>query len=288
MARRRPPGQLSDLPLDLPEASAALAHEMRLGRDKAGASLQQLATAVFSSKASISRWLNGQAMPSLDQAIRWAEACDTNVRTMRGLWEAANDPANRTPRNGQGTEPAEAPDPAPHAPNTARRRTIALAAATLALVVAAAAGWWALHRAEDTAGAPDAASIVPAWCSGHDLATVSVPEATATTDTVKVHIACLPPADDELILIVELLEQGQPAHSLYFAKEYLARPEPGDYSFEHNLTMSLVRSRRLLYVVNVPAASARDWRDTVKRNGQLELPAGARIVSNRAPNMRVA
>ena len=87
--RRRRPGSLTDLPSDLPPARAALVVELRRGRDKASLSLAQLARRAYSSKASVSRWLNGQALPSRDQARRWTEVCGTDTDTMMRLWEAA-------------------------------------------------------------------------------------------------------------------------------------------------------------------------------------------------------
>ena len=48
----RAPGQLRDLEPDLPDLRAALARELRAGREKSGISLQELAGKVYSSKAS--------------------------------------------------------------------------------------------------------------------------------------------------------------------------------------------------------------------------------------------
>ncbi|WP_433220966.1 helix-turn-helix domain-containing protein [Dactylosporangium sp. CS-047395] len=286
MARRRAPGRLGELPVDLSDAQASLVQELRLGRDKADASLHQLANAVYSSKASVSRWLNGHARPSLDQAERWAEYCGTSVATMRQLWLAAQTVPTAQPAATPET-PAPPPDP-PEVPTppAGRRWLRVVGVAALVLVIAVVAGVIMSDRRSERE--PEAANRQPAWCGGRDLASVDVPPTTVTTSTVTVHIACAPPGDDQLILMVELLEQGEPPHPEFFAKEYLDRPAPGDYTFVHNLTASVVRSRRLLYVVDVPAAVATDWKTSVQHNKQLALPPDARIVSNRAPNMKVA
>lgn len=87
-SRRRRPGAMADIPPDLPQARRALIEEMRDGRSKAGLALQNLAHEMYSSKASVSRWLNGQALPTRDQAARWAQVCGTDVEMLLALWDA--------------------------------------------------------------------------------------------------------------------------------------------------------------------------------------------------------
>lgn len=88
-SRRRRPGPLGDLPDNLPPARAALAAELRLGRDGSGQSLAELARSAYSSKASVSRWLNGQSLPDEEQARRWARACGTGEDAMARFLAAA-------------------------------------------------------------------------------------------------------------------------------------------------------------------------------------------------------
>jgi transcriptional regulator with XRE-family HTH domain len=87
--RRRAPGPLGKPPASLSAGRAALVAELRTGREKAKLSLHELGQQVFSSKASVSRWLNGQSIPTRDQAKRWAEVCGTEVAVMVALWDAA-------------------------------------------------------------------------------------------------------------------------------------------------------------------------------------------------------
>jgi transcriptional regulator with XRE-family HTH domain len=62
---------------------------MRKGREKAKLSLNDLARELFSSKATVSRWLNAQSLPDEKQVIRWAELCGTDVPTMINLRQQA-------------------------------------------------------------------------------------------------------------------------------------------------------------------------------------------------------
>ena len=52
-------------------------------------SLEEPARSAYSSKASVSRWLGGHALPSEKQAIAWARTCDTDVQLMLRLLAAA-------------------------------------------------------------------------------------------------------------------------------------------------------------------------------------------------------
>lgn len=88
-SRRRRPGPLSDLPSDLPPERAALVAELRHGRGNANLSTAELAQRTLSSRASVSRWLNGRALPGKDQAIAWAQACGTDETAMIQLLDAA-------------------------------------------------------------------------------------------------------------------------------------------------------------------------------------------------------
>lgn len=87
--RQRRPGDLADLPGDLAPERVAFAEELRRGRAKVSLSLDVLGQRTLSSKASVSRWLNGRALPSKDQAVAWARACGTDETTIIRLWEAA-------------------------------------------------------------------------------------------------------------------------------------------------------------------------------------------------------
>ncbi len=88
-ARRRRRRLLADLPEDLPQARAALAAELRRGRANVHLNLAEFARRTFSSPASVSRWLNGHAVPTQEQAVKWAQVCGTDEDTMVWLWKAA-------------------------------------------------------------------------------------------------------------------------------------------------------------------------------------------------------
>src|SRR5581483_10320995 len=94
------PGPLTSLPEDLPPALAALVLELRNGRDKASLSSAELARYTYSSRASVSRWLNGQSLPDRQQASRWAEVCGMDPATMTRLWTAAAGTAHQA-KSGQ-------------------------------------------------------------------------------------------------------------------------------------------------------------------------------------------
>ena len=223
----------------------------------------------------MSRWLSGRAVPTSDQAEQWAQTCGTEITTMLLLWKAAV--AAEPPR----PEPVDPPAPVPP-PRRRRWRWIAAGVA----VVAAAAAFAVFH-----AGRPVAAGASPTrprWCGTDAPVTVNVPAETRLTSTITVHVACSPPAGDEYILFVEVLDVGDDHHSLFLPKTYLGRPDPGDYTYEHDLFKSMVRTRRYLYVVDISTAVAADWKTNIQNNLQFSLPPDARIVSNRAPNTKVA
>jgi transcriptional regulator with XRE-family HTH domain len=98
VTRRRSPGPLDPLPPDLPPARAALAGELRIGREKAHLTLRDLAEKVYASRASISRWLSGRALPTGKQARMWADLCGTDPQTMEERWRAAVDAGPIRPR----------------------------------------------------------------------------------------------------------------------------------------------------------------------------------------------
>src|ERR1700676_910026 len=173
MSRRRRPGRLSDLSSTLPPARIALAVEMRLGRDRFNLSLAALARHTYSSKASVSRWLNGRGLPSQEQASRWAQLCGTDRDIMNRLWTATaepkhedhqtHQPASEDPADhpGQRTGPnksraagevmAPASGEPPAAARPGLRRKGSLIAAIAGVIVTLGAGALILHLHEGAA-----------------------------------------------------------------------------------------------------------------------------------------
>ncbi|MGW4637546.1 helix-turn-helix domain-containing protein [Sphaerisporangium sp. NPDC004334] len=116
--------------------------EMRRGRDQTARSMQELATQMYASKATISRWLAGKAQPTREQAQQWAELCGTDPDLIGNLWDDAHNAAAPL-------EPSEPLVRVESAPAAARRRRWAAPLAILATVVVAAAGgaiWWTSNR----------------------------------------------------------------------------------------------------------------------------------------------
>lgn len=275
---RRKAGPLGDVRDTLSPAAAGLVQQLRQGRERAGVSHAELATQVYSSKASISRWLSGAARPTRDQALRWAVFCGTDERAMAASWDLAEaevlgseaaDPAVIDPK-GDATTSRWRP---------ARWLIVIAGLALIALIVATVM----LSRSSGEADvSSDACDAVPP-------VSVSVPAQTRTTSVLTVHIRCPAPRGYGYILIVEVLDVGADHHPLYYPKEYLPPASPGEeFSFIHDATKSSVGVRRLIYVVKVTSATLRDWQNRIGHNIQPDPPDGAQVVSNQAPNIAIA
>jgi transcriptional regulator with XRE-family HTH domain len=126
--RRRAPGAMGDIPSDVTPSRRALIEEMRRGREKSGLSLSHLASRMYSSKATVSRWLNGRALPTKEQVTLWSKVCGTDPETLADLWNRQASPAaaQTTEPTRTGPEaslpPAEPPRGGDRWPSRSRRR----------------------------------------------------------------------------------------------------------------------------------------------------------------------
>ncbi|MEV6844045.1 helix-turn-helix transcriptional regulator [Actinoplanes sp. NPDC051411] len=83
---------------------------MRRGREKAGLSLSDLASRMYSSKATVSRWLSGRALPTKEQVALWSKVCGTDPETLVDLWNRHASSAGPPPAD---QAPAEQETPLP-------------------------------------------------------------------------------------------------------------------------------------------------------------------------------
>lgn len=193
MSSRRSPGPLRPLREDVRPALRALVVELRAGYEKANLNFAELAGPAHSSRASVSRWLNGQALPGCDQALAWADACGTDRDLMVDLWRAAEtewqnpDPPGRpepAPADGEGQIP-EVPERRRRTWSRASRISAAIAAsAAVSTIVAVLLS----HSPEDVRLPPSSSPCQPY------SARVTAPPAADTTFDITIDVMCPPPA----------------------------------------------------------------------------------------------
>lgn len=286
--RRRRPGRLSDLPSALPPARAALAVEMRNGRDKSNLSLAALARHTYSSKASVSRWLNGHGLPSQEQANRWAEICGTDRDTMNRLWAATAQPAQENhlppqpgsensasqPAPDTGTPEAVAADEVftptsvapPAAMRLSRRRKVPLVAAIAGVIAVLGVGTLILHLHQVAA------------CHTADPVVLQIPAETGTSVGITTEAVCsLDP--NRTYLVVEKVPDVDPTnpHPAWYIKAQLPHLDANQTNSQNFDIKEPVGTRAEFYVISVDNGGLQALgQNQVVDNGILQLPAGTR------------
>ena len=269
----------------------ALAIELRSGREKTSFTLDEMATLVFSSKASVSRWLNGLAVPTRAQAQKWAEVCGTDEATILALWDSVESvPA---PGSGKSDHDAVVPkqrDDGETSPGTEhdettteleaiaapsnvrsrlrhpRRTTVALTT----VVIAAAIG---------VAGVGIRAMTT---CHASPAVVLYVPSVSGRSMGITARAQCSFVDDRSYLLIEEVPDvDPQNPHPVYFVKVHL--PDLGrEATTSHQLLLEEpVGTRARFYVVSVDAGGARAIeQNKVRDEGLLQLPHGTRHESD--------
>jgi transcriptional regulator with XRE-family HTH domain len=288
--RRRRPGLLADLPSDLPPVRAAFVAELRRGRGEAGLNLADLARQTFSSKASVSRWLSGQALPTQEQASTWAQVCGTDKAAMVRLWEAAaalaadqddssilsaEDPATRK------TPPADGPERSSDGeqqvarawwPRSNHRALSALAVTALA-AVAITAGTVALVRHLHHA----------APCRAAYPVTLDIPSQTGSSVGITTRASC-DLISGRTYLVMEELPNVDPKrnpHPVYYIKAQIPYLKAGQASSAQFILKEPVGTKAEFFVVSVDNAGFRALgQNQVVDNGILQLPLGTRQESS--------
>ncbi|GAA0984056.1 hypothetical protein GCM10009555_057060 [Acrocarpospora macrocephala] len=255
--RRRSPGRLHQLPSDVPLARAALVTELRRGRDLANLSLQELAKEMFSSKATVSRWLNARALPDQKQALRWAQLCGTDDSVMLDLWERAS------------TESATLPAIEPEKPEKSRRNL------RVRLVAGVLAGMVALI-----------AAVIVIWIQSPDRPpcavdypiSLYVPPQSGEVMDVTVEVKCGLPPDRRYFIVEEVpnVDVRNP-HPAYYVKAVIAKTRIGESTVIRMLLKEPVGIRAKFYVISVDASGERELeQNRIVDNGLLDLPGGTR------------
>ncbi|GAB1817097.1 helix-turn-helix domain-containing protein [Herbidospora sp. RD11066] len=238
---------MRDLSPDLAPAQAALATELRTGRDKANLGLQELAQQVYSSKATVSRWLNGQAVPTEKQARQWAETCGTDVPTMVRLWQEAQERVPPVP---------------PEKPRRLRVWPFLLGAA---IAVVGAVLFWV--SGEDR---PPCALDYPI--------SLYVPAQSGERMDVTAAIRCALPADRRYFVVEEVpnVDPRNP-HPAFYVKARITEVRVGASSVLPMILKEPVGMRAKFSVISVDEAGERALEENrVIDNGLLDLPEGAR------------
>lgn len=271
--RRRSPGQLRDLPADVSPARAALVQEMRRGREKANLSLNDLAREMFSSKATVSRWLNARSLPDEKQAIRWAELCGTEVSAIADLWQQTQalepSPApQEAPQDAPQKAPQEAPQDAP--PPAERRRNrgkmTAILSVTLLLCVAGVSIMVWTKR-----------STTPSCAVDYPVSLYVPPQSGEIMD-VTAEVKCGLAPDRKYLIVEEVpnVDLRNP-HPAYYVKAQILKTRIGESSVTRLILKEPVGMRAKFYVISVDAAGEREMEQNhIVDNGLLNLPDGTR------------
>lgn len=277
---QRSPRPLAALSTGLPSARSALAQELRRGRDIANVSLSALAKATFSSKASISRWLSGTALPSRDQAKQWAEHCGTDPAEMLRLWDiaAATDVTESSAVTVSGDSnsavdssnaPAATDDsvdkpPARHRP-WRRRRWITLGAVVVVTLAGAAVATTLLVTARSA-------------CSAAFPLELQMPGTTGSTFGVTIKADCDGAPERSYYLVEELpdVDPSNPHPAFYLKGEFTALAAGNSTSMQL-LIKEPVDTQAMFFIISVDSAGKRALgQNHVEDDGLLELPAGHR------------
>lgn len=244
-------GQLRELSGDVPPARAALAMEMRYGREKANLSLQDLAQCMYSSKATVSRWLNAKAMPDEKQAIDWAEQCGTDVAVMTDLWRRAR---------------SDAVTEAPSEPPQGLRRVRVLAVIAVA-AIAVVTMIVLLNRGPQR----------PPCALDYPIA-LYVPAQSGEVMDVTVEVKCTLDSQRKHFVVEEVpnVDLRNP-HPAYYVKARIVRTRLGESSVLRMILKEPVGLRAKFYVISVDAAGERALeQNRVVDDGLLDLPEGTR------------
>ncbi|MEU4831129.1 helix-turn-helix transcriptional regulator [Streptosporangium sp. NPDC023615] len=231
--------------------------EMRRGREKANLSLNDLAREMFSSKATVSRWLNARALPDEKQVIRWAELCGTEVPRMTDLWRRAH-----------ALEPSAAlrDAPAPPEPRRGRGRTAVILSITLlACVAGISIAVWTKR------------STTPP-CAVDYPVSLHVPPQSGEVMDVTAEVKC-GLAPDRKYLVVEEVPNVDPRnpHPAYYVKSQILKTRIGESSVARLVLKEPVGMRAKFYVISVDAAGERQMEQNhIVDNGLLNLPDGTR------------
>lgn len=287
-SRRRRPGRLSDLPSTLPPERAAIAVEMRRGRDRSNLSLAELARHTYSSKATVSRWLNGRSLPSQEQARRWAVLCGTNQDAMNHLWIAAaesghedhqppqpasGDPSDHPAPRAESSKPVTA-DEAMAPTSVARsaaarlglRRRGTLAVAIAGVMAALGTGALIFHLRE------------AATCHTAYPVVLQIPAKTGTSVGITTEAVCNLDTD-RTYLVVEKIPDVDPTnpHPAWYIKAQLPHLDANQTNSQNFDIREPVGTLAEFYVISVDNGGLQVlYQNQVVDNGILQLPSGTR------------
>jgi DNA-binding XRE family transcriptional regulator len=278
-SRRRSPRPLTELPPGITPGRAALAAELRRGRDSAQLSQEELAQRVYSSKASVSRWLAGRALPSEKQAIDWARMCGTDEHVMLQLLAAAtaesgrpNGPPGDLPAGSAGggavATPAQ-PGPADRQPASRSRRHLSRGAVTVIGVVAVLAIALGIIW-------PIMAQRHIVQCHEPFPLSLQIPPETGAHVGVTVEAVCAVPAG-RTYLVIEKIPDVDPTnpHPVYFVKASIPRLKIGQTSSRDFELKEPVGTSAQFWVVSVDNGGLQALnQNQVVDNGHLFLPSG--------------
>jgi transcriptional regulator with XRE-family HTH domain len=258
---------LKDAPASLSAEVVAFVEELRFGHAKAGLSLGELAGLMYSSKASVSRWLSGRAVPTEDQARLWTRVCGTDEATMLTLWRATA--TTHPPRT---VPPLAVPAPAPVVPERSvqgiRWRLTAAAAVLVVLAVTAVA---LTQRKRDPP--PTEAGSGP--CEPHATKVEAPPRADTTFD-ITVTVLCQPPAGRVYWLFIRGDNIGEHATTNYYPNARI-EPAPGTHVVQNFVKPTDADGDRFYLVVSVEQQISDTLTD--KREFVNRLPSTGEVVS---------
>jgi transcriptional regulator with XRE-family HTH domain len=285
---RRRPGRLSDLSSTLPPTRTALAAEMRLGRDGSNLSLAALARQTYSSKASVSRWLNGRSLPSQEQANRWAELCGTDQDTMNRLWTAAAEPENEDnhPQQSASEDPA---DPFEQRIESYKPVTTGEVIASTSVTPSTAIGLDPRRKVSLIIAIAGVAVILgtgalisrlngTATCHAVYPVLLYMPAETGTSVGITEEAMCsLDP--DRTYLVVEKIPDVDPVnpHPAWYIKAQLPHLDASQTNSQYFDIKEPVGTRAEFYVISVDTGGLQALgQNQVVDNGILQLPFGTR------------
>lgn len=271
---------LTDLPANLAPDRVALVAELRRGRASVQLSLEELARQVYSSKATVSRWLKGQSLPSEEQASTWAQVCGTDEAVMLQLLAAAKAPPGREAEGAAQFSPAESAEgavaavpppeglvraPAPRG----RRRAFNAVSVIIGIVAAAAVALgitWILASQRHTAA-----------CDAPYPLTLQIPPQTGSRVGVAVEAVCDVPSD-RTYLVIEKLSDVDPhnPHPAYYVKATIPHLATGQASSQNFVLREPVGTRAQFWVISVDNGGLEEIKQNqVADHGILYLPSGA-------------
>lgn len=279
-----PPGSrrfrpLSDLPSDITPSRAAFAAELRRGRDNVQLSLEEMGRRVYASKASVSRWLAGQCLPSEEQASVWARTCGTSEAcTLQLLAAAAAEPSrqnglptqNHPDQSANGTVAASPPQESLIESPAPRGRRRLLKAALIIVGIAAAAGIasasiWPIVTQHPTAG-----------CHARYPLVLQIPPQTGAHVGVTVEAVCAVPTGRDY-LVLEKVPDVDPSnpHPVYFVKAVIPHLNIRQISSKKFVLKEPVGTSAEFWVISVDNGG---WQalhqNNVVDDGSLFLPSG--------------